>query len=38
MGHTIGKAVFFKVSEVLVEVGLKWEDCVGFVLTEQQQC
>ena len=29
MGHTTGEAIFLKVSEVLEEVGLKWESCVG---------
>ena len=27
-GHTTGEAIFIKVSEVIEEVGLKWEDCV----------
>ena len=28
-GYTTGEAIFLKVSQVLEEVGLKWEDCVG---------
>ena len=28
-GYTTGEAIFLKVSKVLEEVGLKWEDCVG---------
>ena len=28
-GYTTGEAIFLKVSEVLEEVRLKWEDCVG---------
>ena len=27
--YTTGEAIFLKVGEVLKEVGLKWEDCVG---------
>ena len=29
VGHTTGEAIFLKASEVLKEVGLKWENCVG---------